>query len=70
MNLSTGTLVSFDPGTFLATVRLRGSGAQALSGVPTSRAIDSAEMIPGRTALVHVPPGAAPGAAMLIAITG
>lgn len=70
MNLVTGTLVSFDSGSFLASVRLLGSGAQALNGVPTSRAIAAVEMVPGRGVLVHFSPVGGANTAMLIAITG
>jgi hypothetical protein len=47
-----GTLAAWDSGTFLATVRLDGSSAQALSGIKTSRAIASADMVTGRKILL------------------
>lgn len=69
MNFAYGTLVSFDAGSFTATVRLRGSAAQALAGVATSRAIAAVEMVAGRSVLVSIPPGGGPSGAMLIAVT-
>jgi hypothetical protein len=47
-----GTLAAWDSGTFLATVRLDGSSAQALTGIKTSRAIASADMVTGRKILL------------------
>ena len=44
-----GTLKAFDSGTYKATVQMDGSIAYFLTGVPVSRAIPSAEMVPGRT---------------------
>ncbi len=48
-----GTLVSFNSGTFLASVRLTGSGAQAMASLPVSRAIPAAEMVNGRIVVGH-----------------
>ena len=43
-----GTLVSFNSTTYRATVRPDGSGAQALTNLPVSRAIAAIEMVAGR----------------------
>ena len=69
MEIARGTLAGFDSGTYLAAVRLDGSGAQALSGVPVSRAIPSAEMIAGRTVLVYFSSARSAAAATVIAVT-
>lgn len=47
-----GTLVAFDSPTYTATVRIDGSGSRSLSGLPVSRAIPPAELIPGRRVLL------------------
>lgn len=47
-----GTLLAFDSGTFLATVKLDGSGPSASPGIPTNRGIAAADMIPGRRVVV------------------
>jgi hypothetical protein len=52
MAIFRGTLAAWDSGTFLATVRLDGSSAQALTGIKTSRAIASADMVTGRKILL------------------
>ncbi|OAI43075.1 hypothetical protein AYO38_11015 [bacterium SCGC AG-212-C10] len=46
------TVVSFDAGTWRATLRFDGSAPQAVSGVRTARNIPSAEMTSGRKVLV------------------
>jgi hypothetical protein len=52
MAIFRGTLAAWDSVGFLATVRLDGSSAQALSGIKTSRAIASADMVTGRKILL------------------
>ena len=69
MDIARGILAGFDSGTYLAAVRLDGSGAQALSGVPVSRAIPSAEMVTGRSVLVHFSTARSATAATVIAVT-
>ncbi len=44
--------VSFNSGTYLATVRVDGSAAQVLAGIPTARDIAAAEMTAGRRVLL------------------
>ncbi|HEX5479029.1 MAG TPA: hypothetical protein VFY79_04850 [Dehalococcoidia bacterium] len=50
--LHAGILKAFDSGTYMATVQLTGSLTLWLSGVPTSRAIASADMVTGRKVAV------------------
>jgi hypothetical protein len=49
-----GTVVTFDAGTYLATVRPAGNlaGGVAIAGVPVARDIAAAEMAAGRTVVV------------------
>jgi len=47
-----GILKSFDSNTYLATVQIAGSLSVWLENIPTSRAIPSAEMVPGRSVAV------------------
>ena len=47
-----GTLVSFDSGSYRATVRGDGSGAQSLANLPVSRGIPAAEMAAGRRVIL------------------
>lgn len=46
--LKKAVLISFDPGTYTATVRPCGSLSAHLTSIPVSRAIPPAEMTPGR----------------------
>jgi hypothetical protein len=48
MEISHGTLRSFDSGTYTATVEIPGSIAVWLTGVPVARNIAGAELIAGR----------------------
>jgi hypothetical protein len=52
MAIYRGVLADWDSVNFLATVRLDGSAPQTLSGLRTSRAIATAEMMAGRRVLV------------------
>lgn len=52
MAIYRGRVVGFDSGSWTATVRLDGSAAQVLAGVPTARNIGSGEMLAGRRVLV------------------
>ncbi len=54
-----GTLAAFDSTGYLATVRLDGGTNNAMPGIRTSRAIPAAEMVVGRTVIVHQASGAA-----------
>lgn len=47
-----GTLVTFDAGSYRATVLLEGAGGGASPGTWVNRAIAAAEMIPGRRVVV------------------
>ncbi|MBI2767644.1 MAG: hypothetical protein HYX53_17235 [Chloroflexi bacterium] len=47
-----GTLVSFNSGTYTASVRLDGSQAQSLDNVRVSRGIAAAEMVATRRVLI------------------
>ena len=46
------TVIDFDDTTYLATVRLDGSAAEALSGIAVSRAIPDDQMDSGRRVVV------------------
>jgi hypothetical protein len=50
--LTRATLVSFDAGTYTATIRPPGSAARAVGGVPVSRSITSGELLAGRLVAV------------------
>ncbi len=62
------TLVSFNSGTYLATVRLDGSGAQTLTSLPVSRAIAAAEMVAGRRVVLDAGPPFDPDELVVIAV--
>jgi hypothetical protein len=47
-----GKVVTFDAGTHTATIRLDGSGPQALAAVPTNRGIASGDMTAGRRVIL------------------
>ena len=61
-----GTIVSFAAGTYLAVIRLDGSGAQAIANIPTNRAILALDMTAGRRVVVDM--GDAQAAADLIVL--
>lgn len=63
-----GELVTFDSGAYLATVRLAGSLAAVLPGVPVSRAIDAAELTSGRRVAVAVFDASHPADAMVVGV--
>jgi hypothetical protein len=52
MAIYRGKIVSFSAGTWKASIRLDGSAAQTLDGVPAARNIASAEMTAGRSILL------------------
>lgn len=52
MTLLRGALVSFDAGTYTASVRLDGSVARALEGIIVAANIPGAEMLAGRRVLL------------------
>lgn len=52
MSIYRGKVVSFDSGTWKATIRLDGSSPQTLSSIATARNIASAEMTAGRRVLL------------------
>lgn len=47
-----GTLLAFDAGTFLSTVKLDGSGPSASPGIAVNRGIAAADMVVGRRVVV------------------
>jgi hypothetical protein len=49
-----GTLKAFDSGTYLARVTLTGSLHMSLSDIPTSLAIESADMVAGNKVAVLI----------------
>ena len=63
-----GKLVAFAAGTFLASVRLDGSGAQVLADIPTNRAIASGDMTLGSVVLVWLDTERNPSTSQLISI--
>ena len=63
-----GTLVAFDAGTYRATVRLGGSLAAVIEGVPVSRGIASGELVAGRRVTVALLEGGGPDDAMLLGV--
>lgn len=64
-----GTLVAFDLATFTATIRFDASAAQSATGLPVSRALPSAEMVPGRRVLVAASDSNDPGEMVVIAVS-
>lgn len=62
-----GTLVAFSAGDYTATVRFAGSLSAVVTGVPVSRGIASAELLPGRR-LAIVTFDAAPSEAMVVGV--
>jgi molybdopterin-binding protein len=52
MSIFRGRVVSFDSGTWTATIRLDGSSPQTLTTIATARNIASAEMTAGRRVLM------------------
>ncbi len=65
-----GRIVSFNAGTYLASIRLEGSGAQSVSGVPVNRGIASAEMTAGRIVVVDCGERAVAGDLVVLAVIG
>ncbi len=52
--LERATLVSFDGDTYTATLRYAGSLSSVVTGVPVSRGIAAAQLLPGRRLAVAV----------------
>src|SRR4051794_37409153 len=50
-----GTLVSFDSGTYRATITTRGTNGGTFAGVPVSRGLPSANLVVGARILVWAP---------------
>ena len=63
-----GRLVSFSSGSYVASVRLDGSPAQAMEGVPVSRGLPAAEMVAGRRVLLDTGDHNHPGDAVVTAV--
>ena len=63
-----GKIVSFSAGTYLAVIRLDGSGAQAVAGVAVNRAIASGEMVAGRTVVIDSGEGNVAGDLVVLAV--
>ena len=68
MAIFRGVLASWDGSNFLATVRLDGSAPQTLSGLRTSRAIASADMVAGRRVIVDTGDHGDPGDIVVTAV--
>lgn len=62
-----GKLISFDSGTYTATVELRGSRVTRLSGVAVNRGLPAAQMIAGRSVAVWLA-GDGPASAVILAV--
>jgi hypothetical protein len=67
MTILRGTLKSFDSGTWTASVQLAGSISNYVT-VPVSRAIDSAELVAGRSVAVLMFDASNPDDAVLTAV--
>jgi hypothetical protein len=63
-----GTLATWNGANYLAGVRLDGSALAVASGLRTSRAIASAEMVPGRVVLVDAGDETGPREMVVIAV--
>lgn len=66
--LERATLVSFDGDTYTATLRYAGSLASVVTGVPVSRAIPAAQLLPGRRLAVAVFDAGNPLDAMVLGV--
>jgi hypothetical protein len=65
-----GTIVTFDSGTFTATVRLDGSAAQTLTGVAVNRGLASAAVTAGRRCIIDTATQANPALFVVVAVFG
>jgi hypothetical protein len=68
MAVRRGEIRAFDPGNYVATVRLAGSLAVWLSGVPVARNIAAAEVQAGRSCAVIFFDDANPQDAVIVAV--
>jgi hypothetical protein len=68
MTVRRGEIKSFDSGSYLATVRLAGSLAVWLSGVPVARNIAAGEVQAGRSCAVIFFDDANPQDAVIVAV--
>lgn len=66
--LERATLVSFDGDTYTATLRYAGSLSSVVTGVPVSRAISAAQLLPGRRLAVAVFDAGNPLDAMVLGV--
>jgi len=62
------TLVDFDSGDYVATVRYAGSLSSVVAGVLVSRGIGSGEMVPGRRLTVAVFDPDRPAGSMVVGV--
>jgi hypothetical protein len=68
MSILRATLVSFNAGSYTASVRLDGSAAQALDAVKVSRGLPSGELLAGRRLLVDTGDHGDPADAVVFAV--
>lgn len=68
--LINGTLVSFAPATWLASVRPDGSAATVLTGIPVASNVAPADLIVGRRVLIWPGETGEPGDFLLVAVAG
>ncbi len=67
LGVEPATLIAFDGSGYTATVRYASSLANAVGGVPVSRGIDAAELVPGRRLAIAVFDGG-PADAMVLGV--
>jgi hypothetical protein len=70
MAMPRATLVSFNPASYLATVRLDGSGPQTLEDVAVSSAIRPEALVAGRRVLLETGESGEPGEILVVAVDG
>lgn len=63
-----GILKAWNAGTYKADVQIIGSLSVWLGGIPTSRAIEDADMVVGRNVAVLTPNPGQPGDSVVIAV--